>query len=90
MRVVWSPAALGDIDRIYDYILGFNPRAAAELALRLLDVGKSLQHFPERGRPIGGGRREHPVIWPYVIRYRVKDDTVQILRIRHGKQRPLP
>ena len=50
MRVIWSPAALDDIARIYDYVEAFNPRAAADLAERLVVAGNALQNFPERGR----------------------------------------
>ncbi|RAU22139.1 addiction module toxin RelE [Paramagnetospirillum kuznetsovii] len=89
MRIAWSPSALRDFARIYDYISAFNPMAACEMAERLRDAADSLRDFPERGRPIAQGRRELPVIWPYVIRYRIKEATVQILRVRHGRQHPL-
>jgi plasmid stabilization system protein ParE len=36
------------------YIEQFNPRAAEELAVRLLAAGNSLQNFPHRGRPVPG------------------------------------
>jgi toxin ParE1/3/4 len=89
MQVIWSPASLSDIGRAYNYIVDFNPRAAAELARRLKEAGNALSDFPERGRPIGGGRRELLVIWPYAIRYRITGRRVQILRVRHGAQKPL-
>jgi plasmid stabilization system protein ParE len=89
VRVIWSPAALNDIGRPYDYFAGFNPRAAAGLAEELRTAGNTLQYFPERGRAISGGRRELSVIWPYVIRYRLTAEGVQILRVRHDARRPL-
>lgn len=89
MRVIWSPAALRDFARIYDYISAFNPKAAREMAERLRDAADCLRTFPERGRPIIKERRELLVIWPYVIRYRLKGNAVQILRVRHGRQHPL-
>ena len=87
MSVVWARVALDDVERIYDYIVAFNPRAAAEFADRLFEAGNSLEKFPERGRPIGRGRREYLVIWPYVIRYRLADGNVEIMRVHHGRQR---
>ena len=87
MRVIWSPAALADIGRIYDYVVAFNPTAAAELARRLKQCGDSLCDFPERGRPITNRCRELVVLWPYVIRYRLRKEEVQILTVRHGRQR---
>ena len=88
--MIWAPAALRDIDLIYRYIQAFNPSAAAHLAGRLLETGESLCDFSDRGRAIGGKRRELPVVWPYIIRYRIDDDAVRILRVRHGRRKPLP
>ena len=62
--------------------------AASRMGQMLIDAANSLERFPNRGRPISRGRRELLSVWPYVIRYRVDDDTVIILRVRHGAQRP--
>lgn len=64
MRVIWSPLALGDVGRIYDYFVSFNPRAAVDLAHKLDLAARSLGDLPERGRPISGRCRELLVIWP--------------------------
>jgi plasmid stabilization system protein ParE len=45
VRVIWSPAALGDVGRIYDYIVSFNPGAAERLLRRLIEKGKSASAF---------------------------------------------
>jgi toxin ParE1/3/4 len=86
MAIAWSVLARDDLRRIRDYIGAFNPTAARRLSLALVEAADSLVTFPERGRPLGGGRRELVVVWPYVIRYRVSGPDVQILRIRHGAQ----
>ena len=89
MKVIWSPLALGDVGRIYDYVAGFNPRAASDLPRQFDVAAYSLEDLPERGRPIPGRRRELLVIWPYVIRYKITGRTVEILRVRHGSRKPL-
>ena len=89
MRVKWTPAALSDVARIYDYIAAMNPRAASDLAAQLGAAVHGLADLPERGRPINGRRRELIIIWPYVIRYRIKGRQVEILRVRHGSRKPL-
>jgi plasmid stabilization system protein ParE len=87
--VIWSPAALGDIARIYAYIAQFNPSAAETIARALLAAGDSLAAFPNRGRPVPGtALRDWPLVYPYIIRYRVAADHVRILRVRHGARRP--
>ena len=89
MRVIWSPAALREIEYIYAYIAQFNPGAAERTARRLLAAGDDLEHFTDRGRPVPGIElRELTVVQPYVIRYRIDGDRVLILRVRHGSRRP--
>jgi toxin ParE1/3/4 len=51
-------------------------------------VAESLTEFPDRGRDAGEGMREMTVVRPYVIRYRVAEDAVFILRIRHSARMP--
>lgn len=84
MRVIWSPSALAEVSRIYSYVADFNPKAAAALAEALLKQGDGLVHFSHRGRPVGNNLREIMPVYPYIMRYRVTGDTVEILRVRHG------
>lgn len=86
--VVWSGEARSNLVAIRDYIGQFNPLAAQRLANRLVALVDSLDEFSERGRLAGRGLRELTAVWPYIIRYRVTQDTVIILRIRHGAQEP--
>jgi len=89
VQVSFTASAIADLANIRTYIGKFNPVAAEMLAASLIIASRSLADFPEQGRSIGRGRREWPVISPYVIRYRITGETVFILRIRHGRQRPL-
>ena len=83
-RIVWTDDAIEHLEAITTYIAALNPAAAVRLGDRLIAVAESLAHFSHRGRDVGGGRREMTTVWPYVLRYRVEDDAVIILRIRHG------
>jgi len=83
VQVVWSLRALADLAAIQGHIHQFRPLAAQRMAQRLKLAGESLAEHPERGRP-AGGLRELATVPPYLIRYRVKADAVQIVRIRHG------
>ena len=87
-RVIWAAAAIRDLQGIRAYIGQFNPTAAQQVAARLLAAGNSLAEMTDRGRP-AGRHREITVIQPYVLRYRLTGDLVTILRVRHGKRRPL-
>jgi plasmid stabilization system protein ParE len=83
-EVVWTDAAIGDLERIADYIEAFSPLAAQRMAVRLIAAASSLELAPERGRSIGDGRRELVVITPYVVRYRIEGGRVLVLEIRHA------
>jgi len=89
VQVIWSPAALREIEHIYRYIAPSNPRAAEHMVREILAAGDSLENFPNRGRPVPGSQlREMTLVYPYVIRYRIAADHVRILRVRHGRRRP--
>jgi toxin ParE1/3/4 len=76
VRVVWTRAALRGLWRPYDYIVDFNPQAAARMAEALFEAGESLAGFPHRGRPVRGTTmRELVSVQPCVIRYRIAGDA---------------
>lgn len=84
MRVAWSVAAIAELMAIIDYIETFDQPAAFRLAGRILECAQSLEAFPNRGTPLDDGRRQMSIVYPYLIRYRVLDDHVEIDSIRHG------
>jgi toxin ParE1/3/4 len=87
--VVWTFAALADIEGIRRYIGNFNPYAARDLAARIVQVGDNLANFPYRGGAVPGTPlRETTLARPYIIRYRVEPERVLILRVRHSARRP--
>jgi toxin ParE1/3/4 len=85
LKIVWTDEAIEHLEAIVTYVSVYDPAAAAErLGRRLIELADSLTEFPKRGRDAGDGRREMTTVWPYVLRYRVEDERVIILRIRHG------
>jgi toxin ParE1/3/4 len=88
VRLEWSPFALEDRDRIFDYIEQDNPRAAVAVDDRIRDQAEVLAKFPESGRPgrIEGTRELVINRTPYIAAYRIQGDTVRILRVLHGAQ----
>lgn len=89
MKVIWSPSALRQVFRIYDYLTDFNPKATDEVFADLMQTGDGLSHFPHRGRPVpNSDMREVVTSYPDIIRYRVTRDAVRILRVRHTARRP--
>lgn len=87
-KIVWTDRAVADVELIVDGLAAERPNAAARLANRLMTAGDGLDLFPLRGRRIGGGRRELTTVPPYLVRYRVTGELVEILQIRHGARDP--
>jgi addiction module RelE/StbE family toxin len=88
MRVTWARRATNDLKNIVSYIRRDDPAAAERVATRIVTEVVDLSSMSHRGR-IGraDGTRElvfHP--WPYIAVYRVVDNQVRILRIRHAAQ----
>ncbi|MGC9195821.1 MAG: type II toxin-antitoxin system RelE/ParE family toxin [Syntrophobacteraceae bacterium] len=88
-KIRWLRTALKNLDAEADYVAQDNPQAAAELVKRVFDSVDVLAKNPAIGRP---GRvpdtRELAVTGtPYIVPYRVKGRTVDILRVFHGARR---
>lgn len=86
MKLVWSATATRELAKVAEYIGPRNPSAATKVETRLRKAVEHLQQFPRAGR-IGRkpGTREIIITeYPYVIRYRLTLDQVQILRIFHA------
>jgi addiction module RelE/StbE family toxin len=86
MKVFWSPRAASDLQAAVDYISADNPDAAERVALRIQESVAVLAALPHSGRAgFHPGTREwvfHP--WPYIAVYRVTQDAVRIVRVRHA------
>ena len=88
MRIRWTSAAAEDLQHIRDYLKQHYPHFTQSTLLRLYETARSLKVSPYRGR-IGreeGTRELVCVPLPYIIAYRVKSETVEILHIHHGAQ----
>jgi toxin ParE1/3/4 len=88
MRLRWTVPAAKDLYNITRHIRRDNPTAAREVAKTLYDGCASLENFPYRGRRgrIRGTRELVFAPLPYIVVYRIKEQTVDIARIYHGAQ----
>lgn len=85
VEVLWTRKALANLDAIATYIERDNPNRAASFVGEIKEKTDLLAHFPAIGRPGRvPGTRELVVHENYVVPYRVKDGTVQILRVHHA------
>ncbi|MFN3462542.1 MAG: type II toxin-antitoxin system RelE/ParE family toxin [Terricaulis sp.] len=90
-RVVFRPEAEADLTAIALHIATNSSRRAAEIVARLRQRCAILENHPLAGRPrdeLGEGLRSLPAR-PYVLLYRLTDDTTEIVAVLHGA-RDLP
>jgi len=88
-RVIWSPEALDDIDRLWEYYAGRAGRMTADKLLReVASVVATIDGFPLAGRSrdeIRTGLRSLAAS-PHVVFYRLNGDRPEIVRVLDGRQ----
>lgn len=84
----WEVEARLQLDKIVQYIRDRNPSAAERLEQSFQTSVERLCHLPLIGRPGRvAGSREWIVHPNYLIIYRVTEETVDIIRVLHSRQR---
>ena len=92
MKLVYSRQALADLDEIATYYTANgSPAIADAIGRRLEDVIDRICHNPESAPKVS--QRSHVraaavVRYPFRIFYRVRNETIDILHIRHTSRRP--
>jgi toxin ParE1/3/4 len=90
MTINWSPEALEDLVALREYIERDDPRAARRVCQHILqNVEHLLSRHPEMGRPgrVSGTRELMIPGTPFIVPYRLRDRTIQILRVFHSARR---
>jgi toxin ParE1/3/4 len=89
MQIKWLRRALRNLEQAYSYILKENPEAAQKVILRIQLVTSQLDNYPLMGRlgRIEGTRELVISSTPYIVIYRVKEESVEILRVLHTSKR---
>jgi addiction module RelE/StbE family toxin len=85
MRVRWLRRALDNLADEADYIARDSPQSAAEFVDHLIDSANRLADHPHLGRPgrVPGTRELVVIRYPYILPYRVREQSVEILRVFH-------
>jgi toxin ParE1/3/4 len=88
VRIRWTPAAAADLEHISEYLKDRHPHYQQPTMRKLYAAIRSLKESPNRGRQgREGGTREllFPPL-PYVVVYRLKEQSIEVLRIYHAAQ----
>jgi plasmid stabilization system protein ParE len=91
-RLIWSPQAQRDVQRLYRFLASKNPDSAKRAAKSIRQGVKVLAHQPAVGRPLEDMDPEYRE-WlidfghsGYVALYRIAGDETIILAVRHQRE----
>jgi toxin ParE1/3/4 len=87
--VIWSPAARADLREIEAYIASGSPLNARRVIEKIREAANKQRDFPYSARVIPEFQdptRRETFVYEYRVMYRVKDGTIRILRVVHGRR----
>ncbi|MDZ8024066.1 MAG: type II toxin-antitoxin system RelE/ParE family toxin [Nostoc sp. DcaGUA01] len=89
MQIKWLRRALRNLEQAHSYISKENPEAAQEVILKIQLAASQLENYPFMGRPgrVEGTRELVISSTPYIAIYRIKEESVEILRVLHTSKR---
>src|SRR5271165_2058590 len=90
MIVRFTQRAENDLAAILDYLVALSPESARRVAASLEETIRIIADHP-----FGARKTARPMLlvkivprYPYKIFYRVREDAVEIVHIRHASRRP--
>jgi toxin ParE1/3/4 len=89
IRLFYRPAALSDLDAIYDAIEPDSPRRALNFVNEIRERCRGLCEHPKLGPArddLAAGIRIYPMRGRVVVAYRAGAEAVQIVRVFYGGQ----
>jgi toxin ParE1/3/4 len=89
VKLRWTDGAVEDLQAARDYLDSENPRAAWDAIDRIMSAVERLEQFPQMGRPGRVARSRELVVTgtPFLVAYRMKGESVQILAVLHAKRK---
>lgn len=87
MKVVFTEAALADLDQVLAFTRANYPASVISVERRIRTVIERISRWPESSRQVEErpGVRVVPIIrYPFRIFYRISGDKVEILHIHHA------
>lgn len=94
MVTVWSNAAKKQLRKVYQYIYKDSPQNAAIVRDKIIDLSIQLCNNPEKNPPdkykqLNDGSYRAFEIYHYRISYRIINDVIRIVRLRHTSRSPI-
>ncbi len=88
-RLIWSQAAVEDLQSIAEYIERDSPRYATAVVGKIVDLARSLPRHPGLGRVVpelGRPDVRERFVFSYRVIYQLHDDALVIINVIHGRR----
>jgi addiction module RelE/StbE family toxin len=89
LELKWAETADRDLRDIEAFVAGDRPIAAVKLVLEIIDHAAILRDHPRFGR-VGRRKGTRELIFgrlPYILVYRIRGNTIEILRVLHTSRK---
>jgi toxin ParE1/3/4 len=89
VKLVWTKAAISDLEKLAAYIAEDSEQNAELVEARIHVSARLLSLLPGAGRPgrVKGTRERVISRTPYILVYRLQSKTVRVLRVYHAARR---
>ena len=86
-KTLWTDPARSDLAKIHDFYQEDSPEYAVQIGRSAIKAGDFLQRHPFAGVQVDPGLRKWPVSKTKLrLFYRVMNDHVEVLRVRHIRE----
>ena len=90
MRLLYTPEAISDLQRLKNFIEQKNPLAARKASITLREGIDKLVIFPKIGLPVNRAPNPEVIrdlyVSDYTVRYLIQNQSINVLRIWHNKE----
>ena len=89
MQIRWTKGAERNLKEVESYIAQDKPEAAVKTVIRVINAVGQLAEHPAMGRPgrVEGTRELIITGTPFIVPYRVRKNTVEVLRVFHHSRK---
>jgi plasmid stabilization system protein ParE len=90
-ELIWQKGAVDDLFRLREFLRQKNPKAALNAAKKIIATANFLLEQPYLGHPIEDMPEFHKLKIPfgknnYVMKYRINEGKIIILRVWHSRE----
>jgi addiction module RelE/StbE family toxin len=88
-RLIWSVAAVDDLQSIAEYIERDSPRYAVAVVGKIVALARSLPRHPLLGRivpELGRPDVRERFVYSYRVVYQVRDEELVVINVIHGRR----